>query len=142
MGGKAIARVCFFQRHQFRVPLHLGKNRGGRDRRHPVITLDHGLRWIGPAGQAIAIYQDIIRLWQERSQSDDLLWTGTAFQEFELWRERFEGALTETERAFAEAMEARVKAWVFERGGRLMYLGGNGINCEVEFLDEKTMRCK
>lgn len=26
-----------------------------------------------------------------------------------------------------------VKRWVFERGGRLMYLGGNGLNCEVEF---------
>ena len=33
-------------------------------------------------------------------------------------------------------MYDRVKAWVFERGGRLMYLGGNGLNCEVEFLDD------
>ena len=32
-------------------------------------------------------------------------------------------------------MYDRVKAWVFERGGRLMYLGGNGLNCEVELLD-------
>ena len=29
-----------------------------------------------------------------------------------------------------------MKEWVFERGGRLIYLGGNGLNCEVEFLDE------
>ena len=36
----------------------------------------------------------------------------------------------------------RVKKWVFERGGKLMYLGGNGIDCEVEFLNEATMRCK
>jgi N,N-dimethylformamidase len=35
-------------------------------------------------------------------------------------------------------MYARVKAWVFERGGRLVYLGGNGLNCDVEFLDEQT----
>ncbi len=28
-----------------------------------------------------------------------------------------------------------VKAWVFERGGRLMYLGGNGLDCEVELVD-------
>jgi N,N-dimethylformamidase len=35
-----------------------------------------------------------------------------------------------------------VKKWVFERGGRLMYLGGNGINCKIEFLDNDTaMRC-
>jgi len=26
----------------------------------------------------------------------------------------------------------RVKRWVFEAGGRLAYLGGNGLNCEVE----------
>ena len=29
-----------------------------------------------------------------------------------------------------------VKAWVFERGGRLVYLGGNGIDCEVELVAE------
>jgi hypothetical protein len=39
-------------------------------------------------------------------------------------------------------MYDRVKAWVYERGGRLMYLGGNGVNCEVEFLDEATLRFK
>lgn len=33
-------------------------------------------------------------------------------------------------------MYDRVKRWVFESGGRLLYLGGNGLNCEVEFLDE------
>jgi hypothetical protein len=31
-----------------------------------------------------------------------------------------------------------VKKWVFERGGRLIYLGGNGLNCDVEFLDDYT----
>lgn len=29
-------------------------------------------------------------------------------------------------------MYDRVKQWVFEEGGRLLYLGGNGLNCEVE----------
>ena len=39
-------------------------------------------------------------------------------------------------------MYKRVKAWVFERGGRLMYLGGNGVNCVVDYLDNNTaMRC-
>ncbi|MEW5978992.1 MAG: N,N-dimethylformamidase beta subunit family domain-containing protein [Acidobacteriota bacterium] len=33
-----------------------------------------------------------------------------------------------------------VKSWVFERGGKLLYLGGNGINCEVELLGEGAMR--
>jgi hypothetical protein len=36
-------------------------------------------------------------------------------------------------------MYFRVKSWVFERGGKLLYLGGNGINCEVELPDERTM---
>jgi hypothetical protein len=43
---------------------------------------------------------------------------------------------------WSAAMYRRVKAWVFERGGRLMYLGGNGLNCEVEFPDEATLRFK
>jgi len=39
-------------------------------------------------------------------------------------------------------MYRAVKEWVFERGGRLLYLGGNGINCAVEYLDEgRAMRC-
>lgn len=39
-------------------------------------------------------------------------------------------------------MYRRLKRWVFEQGGRLIYLGGNGINCAVEFLDNgRAMRC-
>src|SRR5262249_46383572 len=29
-------------------------------------------------------------------------------------------------------MYDRAKAWVFQQGGKLLYLGGNGLNCEVE----------
>jgi hypothetical protein len=36
-------------------------------------------------------------------------------------------------------MYDRVKAWVFEGGGRLMYLGGNGLNCAVELRADDTM---
>lgn len=32
-----------------------------------------------------------------------------------------------------------LKSWVQERGGKLLYLGGNGLNCEVEFLDDFTI---
>src|SRR5262249_6605446 len=32
------------------------------------------------------------------------------------------------------AMYFAVKSWVHERGGKLMYLGGNGLNCETEFV--------
>jgi len=36
-------------------------------------------------------------------------------------------------------MYDRVKCWVFEEGGRLVYLGGNGLNCEVEIHDNASM---
>lgn len=42
---------------------------------------------------------------------------------------------------WSAAMYRAAKEWVFERGGRLIYLGGNGINCEVEFLPDGAMRC-
>jgi len=38
-------------------------------------------------------------------------------------------------------MVMQVKKWVFESGGRLMYLGGNGLNCEVTIAADGTMRC-
>jgi hypothetical protein len=38
-------------------------------------------------------------------------------------------------------MYDRVKRWVFDEGGRLMYLGGNGLNCEVE-LHDSAMVCR
>jgi N,N-dimethylformamidase len=41
---------------------------------------------------------------------------------------------------WSRAMYERVKNWVFKDGGRLIYLGGNGLNCEIEFLDVATMR--
>jgi N,N-dimethylformamidase len=36
-------------------------------------------------------------------------------------------------------MYERVKRWVFDGGGRLIYLGGNGLNCEVEIHDDQGM---
>jgi serine/threonine protein kinase/WD40 repeat protein len=44
------------------------------------------------------------RVWDEHDRSDDRLWSGTAFREYEIWRERYTGGLTETEEAFASAM--------------------------------------
>jgi len=40
---------------------------------------------------------------------------------------------------WSSEMYYKLKRWVFERGGRLLYLGGNGLNCDVEFVDEQTM---
>jgi len=46
------------------------------------------------------------RTWDEHGRDDDRLWTGTAYREFRLWRERYPGGLTEVEDAFAVAMTA------------------------------------
>tara|TARA_Y100000588_G_scaffold270770_3_gene286336 strand:- start:604 stop:1308 length:705 start_codon:yes stop_codon:yes gene_type:complete len=39
-------------------------------------------------------------------------------------------------------MYQRVKNWVHNDGGRLMYLAGCGLYAEVEFPDEETMLCR
>ncbi len=45
--------------------------------------------------------------WQDRGRPEDLLWTGSSFREFELWKERYSGSLTTLEEDFAKAMTAR-----------------------------------
>lgn len=34
----------------------------------------------------------------------------------------------------------RLRGWVHHRGGRLMYLGGNGIDCEIEYVGNLAAR--
>ncbi len=43
---------------------------------------------------------------------------------------------------WSREMYQKVKSWVHDRSGKLMYLGGNGLNCEVEFLEEDRLRFK
>jgi WD40 repeat protein len=45
-------------------------------------------------------------MWDQHDRSEDLLWTGTAFREFQLWREHYPGGLSAQEEAFAGAMVA------------------------------------
>jgi WD40 repeat protein len=47
------------------------------------------------------------QMWEEHNRSEDRIWTGTAFREYQLWRERYSGGLTKTEEAFAQAMVER-----------------------------------
>ncbi len=46
------------------------------------------------------------RTWEERGRPDDLLWSGTAYREYALWRERYPGGLSELEEKFAGSMSA------------------------------------
>jgi WD40 repeat protein len=46
------------------------------------------------------------RVWDEHGRHDDRLWTGMAYREYQLWRERYPGGLSEIEEAFAAASSA------------------------------------
>ncbi len=48
-------------------------------------------------------------LWEEKGRSPDVLWSGMAFREFELWRERYAGKLTALEEDFARSMTDRAR---------------------------------
>ena len=48
-------------------------------------------------------------LWEERGRPADLLWSGTSFREYELWRDRYPGALTALEEDFARATTDRAR---------------------------------
>jgi len=42
--------------------------------------------------------------WQGKGRPEDLLWTGTAYREYQIWRERYPGGLTSVEEEFGDAM--------------------------------------
>ena len=44
------------------------------------------------------------QLWQARGRPAELLWSGTPYREFRLWRESYPGGLSGAEQAFADAM--------------------------------------
>jgi eukaryotic-like serine/threonine-protein kinase len=48
-------------------------------------------------------------LWEEKGRPADLLWSGMSFREYELWRERYQGALTALEEDFTHAMTERAR---------------------------------
>ena len=64
-------------------------------------------RWLAQDAEG-ALLRDQLRqaakTWHEHGRTDDLLWTGSAFREYAVWRERYPGGLTELEEAFAAAM--------------------------------------
>jgi WD40 repeat protein len=48
-------------------------------------------------------------LWEERGRSEEMVWSGTAYREYEVWRTRYPGALSTREEDFARAMESRAR---------------------------------
>ncbi len=64
------------------------------------------VRWQTQDAEAAVLRDQLrqaARQWDERGRMDDLLWTGIAFREFALWRERYPGGLSATEQSFADS---------------------------------------
>jgi len=76
------------------------------------------------------------RLWQEKSRTGDLLWTGTAYQEFQLWRGRYTGKLTAIEDDFARAMaeKARRKRRLVVTAATAAFLALAGVAVAIGIL--------
>jgi WD40 repeat protein len=65
------------------------------------------VRWQTQDADAVQLRDQLrqaAKTWDDQGRSDDTLWTGSAYREFAVWRERYPGGLTEVEGAFAEAM--------------------------------------
>jgi len=65
------------------------------------------VRWQTQDQEGAQLRQELrqaARSWNDRGRPDDRLWVGTAFREYQLWRERYPGGLSETEEAFAATM--------------------------------------
>ena len=97
-----------------------GGGREGEPSRHRIEVVHESLlkawprlvRWQAQDEEG-AVLRDQLKqaahLWEEKGRTSDLLWTGTAFQEYVLWRDRYAGALTALEEDFAKAMAERAR---------------------------------
>ena len=75
--------------------------------------------------------------WMEREGFDYDFYSETQFHFGGVPLDEYKVLIISTHPEYwSKTMYETLKSWVFERGGRLMYLGGNGLNCEVEFLDD------
>ena len=78
--------------------------------------------------------------WLERQGYSYDLYAETQFHEGVLQLDQYKVLIISTHPEYwSKEMYFGLKEWVFERGGKLLYLGGNGLNCAVEFLDDQTM---
>ncbi|MBD05824.1 MAG: N,N-dimethylformamidase [Gemmatimonadetes bacterium] len=79
--------------------------------------------------------------WMEQEGFEYDLWAETHLHFGQLNLDDYKVLVISTHPEYwSEEMYFAVKKWVFERGGKLMYLGGNGLNAKVEFLDDQTMK--
>ena len=78
--------------------------------------------------------------WMERQAFEYDYWAETQLHSGALDLSQYKILIISTHPEYwSKEMFQTVYDWVFQNGGRLIYLGGNGLNCEVEFLDPFTM---
>ncbi len=114
------------------------------DRPDPYNHIDEHEQWgdpiAGRQGCHLAPAEWRLYGWMERNNIAYDLYSETMFHFDQVPLDDYKVLVISTHPEYWSAdMYYRLKEWVFERGGRLMYLGGNGLNCEVEFLDEERI---
>lgn len=78
--------------------------------------------------------------WMEQQGIEFDLYAETQLDAGELELDRYKVLVLNAHPEYWTAkMYSQVASWVRERGGRLMYLGGNGLNCEVMLTDDGAM---
>jgi hypothetical protein len=79
--------------------------------------------------------------WLEREGYDYDLYADHHLHDGTLDLDAYRGFVVHTHPEYwSREMYQKTKTWVFDRGGTLVYLGGNGLNAEVEYPDDSTMR--
>ncbi len=115
------------------------------DRPEPISFIDPECEVDGPIegrqGSHTAPVDWRLLAWLEREGIEHDVYGETQLHEGVLDLDQYDVLLTGAHPEYwSRDMYLNLKDWVFNRGGRLMYLGGNGLNCEVEFLDAGTMK--
>jgi len=97
----------------------------------------------GRLGSAMAPAEWRLLGWLEREGFDYDLFSETELHFDRLALDNYKVLILNTHPEYwSKQMYFRVKEWVFQRGGKLMYLGGCGMYAEVDFPDERTMLCR
>jgi N,N-dimethylformamidase len=133
------AEYVFYDREDY-APLSF-------DRPEPFNHVDFGEQITDPieGRQACHLAPAEWRLygWLEREKIDFDLYAETQLHDGTLKLDDYRVLITHTHPEYwSKTMYAAVKEWVFQRGGRLIYLGGNGLNCEVEFDTPTSIICR
>jgi len=113
------------------------------DRPEPINHIPENVEATDPiAGRAachLAPAEWRLLAWLERERLDYDYYAETQLHFGQLELDAYRVLVISTHPEYwSRQMYDRVKSWVHDRGGRLVYLGGNGLNCDVEFLDEQT----